>query len=331
MVTLNAASTGFKRQAAGDWAALPRDNRRQGEDWAVELYLAAAAAVGPCAEGALRVGIGGLAARLRHASDRRAPPGGLARIADDWARRWTGEANEVIRRALVANLALALAPRGLPPQIASLYPAAHDRLARSLATSEPYETSRFEQDLAFACGAFLPIGCLWLATPSTRSLAFRMGCAKQNLGLAVRRRRTGAAMQTLNRVGAAWAELHVDPRHLREFDAAGFARGYHRIAALLEMRPDLAGVRGASWLYDPQLTEISPALGFVLDPIRAGAELLPLKTDQIQIEYALMRSAVRRRLWREGRYRPACYGLYWRREALIDWSRMQRGAEASPL
>jgi hypothetical protein len=53
-----------------------------------------------------------------------------------------------------------------------------------------------------------------------------------------------------------WVELHVDTRNLGEFHREGFIRCYHRLADLMALRSDLAGVYGASWLYQPELSAI---------------------------------------------------------------------------
>jgi hypothetical protein len=122
-----------------------------------------------------------------------------------------------------------------------------------------------------------------------------------------------------------WVELHVDIRNLSEFNAAGFIRGYHRLADLMALRPDLAGVYGASWLYQPELSDVSPNLAFPRETAEAGGALIVrLRADPVQTAFAVARSPTRRRLLMSGEYRPVCYGMFWERGPLMDWSRSER-------
>jgi hypothetical protein len=97
------------------------------------------------------------------------------------------------------------------------------------------------------------------------------------------------------------------------------------------MRPDLAGVYAASWLYDPQLASVSPKLTFVRKIAEAGgARFLRLRTDPVQIAYATAHSPVRRQLMQSGAYSPTCYGLHWDRHAFIAWAERTQNNLAAP-
>ena len=139
----------------------------------------------------------------------------------------------------------------------------------------------------------------------------------------------GAARAWLSEVGVgAWAELHLDVRDLMDFNTEGLLRCHLRLAALMRARPDLAGVFGASWLYDPQLASITPKLAFLRRLAEdGGARLLRLRADPIQTALATARSPTRRKLVESGAYKPICYGMYWRRDALIGWSDREKAAE----
>jgi len=289
------------------------------------LYATAATAAGEAAAVVLQLDAWAIAVKLRRVCEHGGDALATAALADRWLKRRFGDCDDNLRRALTASLALVLAPEGLPDEIAALYPAAHGRLAKFLSGGAPYDPDFFAKDLAFACGFFAPLGCLTLSVPTARGPLARLVHAKRTAGLMLRMVRSGqgdAMLDLLGSTGARpWVELHVDSRNLREFSAEGFDRAYHRIAALLRRRPDIAGVHGASWLYDPATAEISPSLGFIGEPVRTGgAVLVRLGVDPVQTAYAVSRSSQRRQMWLDGRYNPACYGMYWPRAKLIAWS-----------
>jgi hypothetical protein len=293
------------------------------------LYMTAAKAAGEAAAAALQLDAWAIAAKLRRVCEHGGDGLATVALADRWLKRRFGHCDDMLRRALTASLALVLAPKGLPVEIAALYPAAHLRLAKSLSGGAPYDPDFFAKDLAFVCGFFAPVGALTLGVPTARGPLARLVHAKRAAGLMLRMARSGqggAMLYLLASTGARpWVELHVDSRNLREFGAEGFDRTYHRIAALLRERPDIAGVHGASWLYDPAAAAISPSLGFISEPVRTGgAVLVRLGVDPVQTAYAVSRSPTRRQMWLDGLYNPACYGLYWPRQKLIAWSDARR-------
>jgi len=96
------------------------------------------------------------------------------------------------------------------------------------------------------------------------------------------------------------------------------------MAGMLELNPDVKGVAGVSWFYDPQVALISPHLAYLLTPTHYGAFLARMGSDRHHIENAIVRSSVRRRLYEEGRYLPTCYLLAWPRRALIAWAHRLR-------
>jgi hypothetical protein len=299
------------------------------------LYEAAIGAVGAGEAEVLRLAALSAGRRLRRAVEQGRGVS-AAQAADAWLVRRLGYVDDPARRALVATLALVLdpgvsesGPDALPLSLLSLYPAAHHRLATALQSERPYETDLFVRDLAFATGFFVPAGALTVAVPARRGVAplLRLKPAAGAFGRVARASGWAAGIAHARAAGLSpWAELHVDTRSLRDFDREGFLRCYRRLADLLRLRSDLAGVYGASWLYDPGLTKISPRLAFVRETaIEGGGRLVPLRTEPVQIAYAVARSAVRRSLWMNGRYKPACYGMYWPRARLLDWAAQDTG------
>ncbi|WP_174301641.1 hypothetical protein, partial [Caulobacter sp. S45] len=253
-----------------------------------------------------------------------------------WLRTTFRQDDEPLRRAAVAALALGLDARvaGWPAELLELHPAAHARLAAFLSASRPYNPETFSRDVALVTGLATPVGPLTLSIPDPadmESLAPRARRAAGAFCRQVLQYGTAPARAWLAEVGTRpWAELHVDLRTLEDFNTEGFLRCYHRLAALLRVRPDLAGVCGASWLYDPQLAHYSPGLAFLRRTAEdGGGRLIRLKADPVQTAYAIARSPIRRRLVESGAYLPVCYGMYWTRAALLAWSERALAEERS--
>lgn len=57
-------------------------------------------------------------------------------------------------------------------------------------------------------------------------------------------------------------QLHMDLRLMLDFSAAGWERCFRRVAQLLTNDPEVRGVFGGSWWFDPQLASVSPRLSF---------------------------------------------------------------------
>ena len=275
----------------------------------------------------LQVRAEALAAFVRRAAARSTHVGAPGEAAVHWLKATFRQDDEALRRAAVAALALGLDARAAtwPPELLELHPAAHARLAAFLSGSRPYNPDTFSRDMAFVAGLASPAGALTICIPNPPDADSLAPRAKRVAGAFCRQvLQYGAAPARawLAEVGTRpWAELHVDLRTLEDFNAEGFIRCYHRLAALMRARADLAGVYGASWLYDPQLAHYSPGLAFVRRTAEdGGGRLIRLKSDPVQTAYAIARSPVRRRLVESGAYRPVCYGMYWTRTALIAWS-----------
>ena len=268
-----------------------------------------------------------LAARVRRAAACSTHVDAPGAAAVTWLKATFRQDDEALRRAAVAALALGLDARvaAWPSELLELHPAAHARLAAFLSASRPYNPDTFSRDMAFVAGLASPAGALTICIPDPADPDRLLPRSKRAAGAFCRQvlqYGTGPARAWLAEVGTRpWAELHVDLRTLEDFNAEGFLRCYHRLAALMGAREDLAGVYGASWLYDPELAHVSPGLAFVRRTAEdGGGRLIRLKSDPVQTAYAIARSPVRRKLVESGAYRPVCYGMYWTRADLITWS-----------
>jgi hypothetical protein len=119
--------------------------------------------------------------------------------------------------------------------------------------------------------------------------------------------------------------LHLDPRRLTEFSPEGWDRSYLRIAELLVRNPDVKGVFGTAWFYDPRIEAISPRLAYLRSRrLERGAWGFRYGSHPSAVRDALARSDTRRRLYEAGEYLPIAYYLVWPRADLLRWAERWR-------
>ncbi len=120
-------------------------------------------------------------------------------------------------------------------------------------------------------------------------------------------------------------ELHWDRRLIRDFSDAGYRLCYHRLAELLQQRPDVRGVVSTSWWFDPALAALSGELMFLRDlPLNAGAELFRIGIAGTATQDAIRHSQAREQAYRAGRYTPTVYMLAWPRDDLLAWAKRDK-------
>jgi hypothetical protein len=111
-------------------------------------------------------------------------------------------------------------------------------------------------------------------------------------------------------------QVHVHPDELDEFSEGGWRRTLGRIARVLALNPDTRAVFGSSWLYAPNLPEVSPRLAYIREvALQSGCRFFRYGPDPSQD--ALEKSPTRRRLAEEGRYTPTVFAAVWPRDELI--------------
>lgn len=116
--------------------------------------------------------------------------------------------------------------------------------------------------------------------------------------------------------------FHTDRTLASEFSPEGYDRAYVRVAELLEMYPEVKGLVGKSWFYDPQLERISPELGYLrIRPVNNGAILLDDSPEESAVKGALRFSKARQEAYEKGEYRPTYHWVLWARRDLIAWAR----------
>ena len=123
-----------------------------------------------------------------------------------------------------------------------------------------------------------------------------------------------------------YVQIHTHLSYLDEFNEEGWNECYRCCADLCRVRPELLGMFGSSWFYDPVLADISPRLDYLREiPVKGGAELLFVEEGGGAVGNALSTSPSRRKLHEEGKYMPKSYMLAWGRKAQMAWAERNPG------
>jgi len=225
-----------------------------------------------------------------------------------------------LRRAAVARLALdhfELAAR-LPTCVMALFPEHFGRLAKFL-TEGPigrYADRFYVKDVRYALGVTVPCGAMQMDLKSRigPKLILRDALSTGSL-------RAALAYAVSGGLGC-WGNNHIDLRAMKEFNLAGWTQSFVRMSEVLAANPEIRGIAGVSWFYDPVLARISPSLAHLHEiPMRHGAFLVKMTTTEDDIRNATIRSQMRRELYDKGEYQPARYLLAWPRAALLAWAK----------
>lgn len=239
------------------------------------------------------------------------------------------ETSDDVRRGLVAAWMLQLPGRvatlDLPAAVTALYPYWIEQVAGFLDKAEgDYDFDHWSKDVRFS---------LALSVPGAKSQVIDLSSPlgpKQIVQHALQ----GRGVQPLVRYLAAgakrepWLEVHTESRWLRGFNEEGWNDAWATAAELCRARPELAGMIGSSWFYDPPLTEISPRLAHLrLNPLNGGAFMVHQGPGEIHTLRAGTASASRKALIDSGEYTARSWLMVWPRKELIAWAD-RRKAEA---
>jgi hypothetical protein len=117
-------------------------------------------------------------------------------------------------------------------------------------------------------------------------------------------------------------EIHTHEFMLDGFNEQGWNECYHCCSELYALHPEVRGMFGASWFYDPSLSRVSPRLAYLQEiPTAGGARLFFFERGGSAINNSLSTSPTRRKLYEEGKYFPQSYMLAWGKAAQIAWSK----------
>jgi hypothetical protein len=228
-----------------------------------------------------------------------------------------------INKFIVADLALrlpqTLAERDLPEEVLALYPTATERILAYLRdVADPqyrYPHDSFSKDLRLASGFSVPCGAQDVDLRSIIGYRASSRYLLSNPSL----RHIGSVLRSGQIV--PWFRIHTDSRYLDDFNEPGWDACYRRIAALLRRHPEVFGMAGTSWFFDPQLEQVSPRLSYLRSrPVERGAYVVRNGTKAFDIQSATAKSESRRRLYEAGKYIPVSYTVLWPREKLLTWA-----------
>jgi hypothetical protein len=120
-----------------------------------------------------------------------------------------------------------------------------------------------------------------------------------------------------------WFDMHLPSRGAPFLIPAEYRRSYLRMAACMELQPEIRGAVGGSWLHAEETMEITPHLRWLNDLfLENGGLLLHLGPASIDSGF-LVGSKKRQELYEAGKYRPRNAVFLWPREALLEWARRQ--------
>jgi hypothetical protein len=98
-------------------------------------------------------------------------------------------------------------------------------------------------------------------------------------------------------------------------------KSWYRIARSVELQPDVNGLVASSWLHSTDTFKVSPHLSFMNKPfVESGAIVTTMGVAHKKSGY-LNGSAIRRRLYESGEFRPTLGLILWSREQMIKWAR----------
>lgn len=188
-----------------------------------------------------------------------------------------------------------------------------------------HSVDAYLKDLGVCSGRIIPAGAQKL---NRYDLPAR-GLRHERLG------RLARAAWCIARMGGTGPvfDMHTDshdPDLMAEFNPEGWRRFYFTAAGLLERQPDVRGLYGVGWLFDPQLESVSPRLKYLRDLVsESGGHIFRIGRSEGARASALATSAHRRAMHAAGRYEPTDYMALWARQDLLGWAR--RAAPPDPV
>jgi hypothetical protein len=115
-------------------------------------------------------------------------------------------------------------------------------------------------------------------------------------------------------------QIHLHTPFLSDFNEQGMHDCYISTAEMLMKQGNIKGVFSSSWLYDPQLGNVSPILMYLQKIwLQNGAASFYVGVDQSK--NAFVKSKTRLKLYEQGKYQPKIYLVVWPRKAMIKWAR----------
>jgi hypothetical protein len=121
-------------------------------------------------------------------------------------------------------------------------------------------------------------------------------------------------------------EMHIDSRDrqaMRRFNPDGWKDTYRTAASMLELHPEVGGLFGSAWFFDPQMAVISPQLRYLAEfPLMHGAYRFRLgPCDEHATRDATRWAPERLQAYQQKKYAPTEYLMVWTAKKLLAWAR----------
>lgn len=228
--------------------------------------------------------------------------------------------HEMLLAYLITDFDNRIEGQRIPDSITTLLAASFERILAQLGNAENnfyrHSNDLFRKDLALCRLKLLPCGSELVDVYSgvPRSILIRNGFQQLVYSLRFFLHRANGFRP--------WYESHWDRRLIRSFTPQGYDQCYLHIAELLELNPQVKGMMGSSWWFDPALETISPNLTFLRKvPLDNGAQLFRVGPSAAATEAAIHLSAERKRLYDSRHYLPTNYLLTWARKDMLAWAK----------
>jgi hypothetical protein len=242
-------------------------------------------------------------------------------VAAGYGIQGLGRFHQLVLAKLILKIDGEINSMAIDQEIIKLFCQNFTRIKKFMASNPPefyqHSNDKFSKDLAACMLRLMPMGAQKIILNGIpRSDVVKSGGLNAVKSIAY----------ILSEVGGfkPLYEMHTDEYDmalLREFSPEGWDRCYLRIASMLESNPDVKGVFGISWFFDPQLEKISPRLNFLRErPLNNGGQIFFISHDKKGVGGALVRSTTRQKLFSKGQYIPANYLMIWPRKYLISWA-----------
>ena len=246
-----------------------------------------------------------------------------SQIVENWNEQTLDTYHRLVLIHLMEGFERRPRPVAIPSSIIELYELEFKRIAKEV-ESNPcgfylFPNQSFFKDLALCRLIFIPVGSQAVEAVSgiSRKLLLKGG-AKQLFG--------GLKFFVFQTKGfKPFFQIHLDTRKGKEFKAWERIHCYFRIAELLQMNPQVKGLFGGSWFYDPKIETISPRLAYLrCYPEAFGAKTFYNGSDEQDLTQALFKSPTRKQYYEDGQYLPANYILVWPRQRILNWAKHYR-------
>ncbi|MBV2127706.1 hypothetical protein [Arsukibacterium indicum] len=117
--------------------------------------------------------------------------------------------------------------------------------------------------------------------------------------------------------------LHIHLSEITSLTASGWRLTCQQLAELMLVNPQLKGMVGACWFYDPAIATVSPKLAFISELLNDMQASWFYSHTEDEKSGAFSRSASRKQAFANGSYMPKNYVVFIPRKRLLAWNKRQ--------